>query len=228
MEHQLAVETQDTAPMPREAVFVAISSEEKAVYDDPTFGDAVKAETEIRRLAPEYHLHYNRSKRAASDAETVRDVLAYQFAVYKAIHVGTGRDGNWGPFITELGFKVRTVDRWVEQKLATGELPEWVATRLLANQRPERKVAPEEPEQEEPYTLLIHFSDVQKKAFAEAANKFDEDALAEVIFEAVTTHPVALAPKKRMTFLDDDTEVSPEPATLLEHMEQKATAGASA
>jgi len=98
----------------------------------------------------------------------------------------------------------------------------------MDNRRQNAAAPKAEPEpMEKPYTLLLHFSETQKKAFAEAANKFDEDTLAEVIFEAVTTHPVALAPKQRMTWMDE-TEVSPEPATLLEQMEQEATAGASA
>lgn len=227
MNETLAVETPETTQTqpeetPREAVLVPITPEEQAVYGDSNFGDAVQAAARIRQLAPEYHHHYKLSKRAASDAETIKDELSYQFAIYKAIHVGKGRDGNWGPFITELGFAVRTIDRWVDQKLASGELPEWVATRLAGNKRtdPEAKPAPE-PEGEKLYTLLLHFDESQKKEFAEAANKFDEGTLAEVIFEAVTTHPVALAPKKRSAFLDDDTEVATEEAaTFLEQWEQ--------
>jgi hypothetical protein len=194
------------------------TAESESVQADPNYKDAVEAATRIRQLAPEYLHHHKLSKRAASDAETIKDELSVQFAIYKAIHVGKGRDGNWGPFITELGFAVRTIDRWVDQKLASGELPEWVVTRLMDNKRQDAATPEAEPEpMEKPYTLLLHFSETQKTTFAKAADKFDEDTLAEVIFEAVTTHPVALAPKKRMTFRDDETEVP----TLLGQMERQ-------
>ena len=64
MESQLAVEAAETiatTETSREAVFVPITPGAQAVYSDPNFGDAVKAEGEIRRLAPEYHVQYNRA-----------------------------------------------------------------------------------------------------------------------------------------------------------------------
>jgi hypothetical protein len=76
--------------------------------------------------------------------------------------------------------------------------------------------------------LLVGLSDAQKSQFLEAMDKFAPEAFALLIFEAVTTHPIALAPqaRKTLTYLDDESEV--DPPTIIEKLEQGATAEVTA
>lgn len=90
----------------------------------------------IRQLALEYLRRGKWVKEALGKKNESKDKLAYNFALKKAILLGNGgRDSEWGPFVTGLRFHVRTVDRWIEKKLDSGELPAHVAKRLTANKK---------------------------------------------------------------------------------------------
>lgn len=199
METTLAVETPETSLVASVAVEGAVTEP----ADAPDFGHfgneqeivalEVGVEDRLFNAAPEYLNFVDQAAKRAADAKRIRECMAYDFALYKAIKVGRGRDGEWGPFILKLGLVVRTVDRWVANKLASGQLPEWAATKLRANQQP---VPPPPPPEKQPLELLlVGLSDEQKTQFNEAMDKFVPEAFALLIFETVTTHPVALAPK---------------------------------
>jgi len=80
-------------------------------------------------------------------AQESKAQLALEFALWKAITVGKGREGKWRPFVESQGLALRTVDRWVAKKLATGQLPHWADERLRRN-----KKAPPEPGCQPPET----------------------------------------------------------------------------
>lgn len=204
----------ETAPAALQTDPVAEGSSTPDGPDFGHFGDEhkiirleVEVEARLFKSAPEYKGLMDLSRKKEADAKRIREQLAYDFALYKAIKVGRGRDGEWGPFVEKLGLAVRTVDRWVTNKLATGDLPEWVTTRLKANQDPP---SPPPPDPTKPFEIeLVGLTDEERIAFNEAADKLG-DLLSRVIFEAVTRHEVALAPaqpKVRMTFRDDAIDV---------------------
>jgi hypothetical protein len=151
------------------------------------FGDAVSVANRLREAAPEYHGRRSLVAKTQAEAEAIRERLATDFAIYKAIHVGKGRDGNWGPFIEELGFAARTVDRWVSNKLASGQLPEWVAERLIGNQDPPPPPPPPPPPR---LKLEIPMSVERQQQFMPCLERLGPQS-AEVIFEAVINHPNA-------------------------------------
>jgi hypothetical protein len=233
---EIAVETPEVMPLPEQEP----TYEEEQSAAAPDFGhfgnehEIVRLEIEVEarlfKAAPEYRDLVILAAKKRADAGRIREKLAHDFAIYKAIKVGRGRDGEWGAFVEKLGFKTRTVDRWVSDKikLASGELPAWVVAKLKSNQDPEPTAAPTEAKIQPLELLLVGLSDEQKIQFNEAMDKFPPEAFALFIFEAVTTHPIALAPKverKRMTFRDDDSEIGgPEPPTILEKLEQGAAA----
>ena len=208
MDQALAVEMPADAPVVS-PLSVSVSSEPDAVnlpaptpVDDPDFGHfgdeqeivALEVEVEDRlfKAAPEYLDFVRQAKKRAADARRTREKLAYDLSLYKSIKVGRGRDGEWGPFVKKLGLAVRTVDRWVANKVASGDLPNWAVIRLRANQQP---VPPPPPPVNQPLELLlVGLSEKQKSQFNAAQEKFVPEALALLIFETVTTHPVALAP----------------------------------
>lgn len=107
-----------------------------------TFGNEVDVCRRLREMASQYNIKRKEAARNQSDPRSLKDKLATDFAILKALHVGRGRDGNWGPFITELGLAVRTVDRWVADKLASAQLPEWVVQRLTVD-KPESAASPD-------------------------------------------------------------------------------------
>lgn len=197
-----------------------------------TMEQSAKSALRLRELAPKYQMKVDQSKRAASDAKDLRQELTYHFAIYKAIHVGKGRDGNWKNFVeNELGLKTRTVDRWVADrvKLASGELPAWVVARLKDNMDPE----PEEQQEtkERPLELkLVGLTDEEKIAFNEAMDQFQPDVVSRIIFVAVTTHPAlakAAEPKpvkERVALLEGEMYVP----TIAADLEQRATIEATA
>jgi hypothetical protein len=221
-----AVETTDQPTPQQEAMIVPV------VEDTPE--QEVKSAARLRQLAPEYHLKFNQAKRAEADCKSLRNQLTYHFAVYKAIHVGKGRDGNWKNFVEkELEFPVRTVDRWVADKvkLASGELPVWVVARIKENMDPEPE--PVQEPKERPLELkLSGLTDEEKIQFNEAMDKFQPDVFSRIIFEAVTKHPAVLehkeakAPIRRMTFRDEQPEenvhIPQEHGTIAADLEQRA------
>jgi hypothetical protein len=89
----------------------------------------------IRQNAPQYLEKSKIAKTALGDLKDAKEELAYQLACWKAIKVGKGRDGEWGPFLKDLRLARSTVDRWVERKFLNGELPQWASTKLAANKR---------------------------------------------------------------------------------------------
>jgi hypothetical protein len=191
---------------------LSVSSELDAVNlrtptpaDGPDFGHSgdeqeivaleVEVEDRLFKAAPEYLSSVDQAAKRAADVKRIREKLSYDLALYKAIKVGRGRDGEWDPFVKKLGLAVRTVDRWVANKVASGDLPEWAAIRLRANQQP--VPLPPPPVNQPLALLLVGLSDEQKIQLNAAMDKFVPKAFALLIFEAVTTHPVALAPKVR-------------------------------
>jgi hypothetical protein len=143
----------------------------------------------LRKMAPRYHAMEEVVTRTRAEQDALRGQLADEFAVLKAIFIGKGRDSSWGPKVVELGFAVRTVDRWVVKKLASGRLPSWVEERLRANQSP--KPGPD------PAALLktkvaIYLTAAQRSEFLACAEQLGEERLTAAIFRSVVGHPPEL------------------------------------
>jgi hypothetical protein len=91
----------------------------------------------IERIQALWSQHRERSTAAKLSREELtglRDALSVELHAYKGRLVGTGRDGQWAPFLRERGIPLSTADRYVkrhedasgfdEQKLVTEELGE--------------------------------------------------------------------------------------------------------
>jgi hypothetical protein len=153
------------------------------------FADEVAVHGRLRKMAPRYHAMEEVVTRTRAEQDALRGQLADEFAVLKAIFIGKGRDSSWGPKVVELGFAVRTVDRWVVKKLASGRLPSWVEERLRANQSP--KPGPD------PAALLktkvaIYLTAAQRSEFLACAEQLGEERLTAAIFRSVVGHPPEL------------------------------------
>jgi hypothetical protein len=164
-----------------------------------TFGDEVAICGRLQKLAPQYHSTTEALVIGQQEAEALRQELAYEFSFLKAIHIGKGRDSNWGPLVKDLGFKVRTVDRWVANMLASGELPPEVAQKLREGQ--DVPASQPAPSKDEPLSILLNLTGEDKATFLAAAKKLG-DRLTAVIFEAVTQAKITPA----RAFVDEDEE----------------------
>jgi hypothetical protein len=90
----------------------------------------------VERIGKLWSSHNKKSssvKQSREELMRVRDSLAEQLHTYKALLVGTGRDGRWAPFLKDRGIPVKTADRYVkhhvasllpvDKKLDIGQLP---------------------------------------------------------------------------------------------------------
>lgn len=105
-----------------------------AEWDTQQYED--KVAKRLRQNAPKFAAKDKAAKLAVHIAGKLKNQLAYDLAIWKAIKVGKGRDGEWGPFVEkELKLNRRTVDRWIEKKLDGDQLPPWAADRLRSNKK---------------------------------------------------------------------------------------------
>jgi hypothetical protein len=144
--------------------------------------------------------------RANSDLKDIRATLTYELALLKAVHVGRGRDGDWGDYLkAKFGLKRRTVDRWIKKEVSQGQLPPWASQKLIANMDPDPAPKPEQPI----FALTLTFKTIQDRdIFATHCGRVDSDRLRQIIFEAVTLHKETQADYEPtvLSFLDDEPE----------------------
>jgi hypothetical protein len=214
--------------------FLRPSSGQITTYDE---SEVVKLEVEIQaRLVTNveaFNKANNFVKRRQSDVEDMRSRLTYDFAVFKAIKVGRGRNGEWSKFVTEnLKMNVRTVDRWIEdkldgKKLDNVELPTWVVVRLNGNRKHDDPPTPPPPPPPM-LKLVLPMTEENIQKFNRAAARIGIDVLVDVVFEAVVNHPEANKPT--LAFLDNEEVIvganDESPLSVAETLEAAAATGA--
>ncbi len=164
--------------------------------------------TRIREAAKTYNAKIALATANKKEADELREQLAIEFATYKAMKVGKGRDGEWSNFIKDLGFKVRTVDRWISNKLATGQLPAWVAERLTQNADTVRPDPKRPDDGLKICSLVLRFGEAKHELFGCCVKQLGFEKVQDIIFEAVTRYQPTEAVAK-----------PGEPDTLIEVME---------
>jgi hypothetical protein len=142
--------------------------------------------------------------RANSDLKDIRATMTYELALLKAVHVGRGRDGDWGAYLkSKFSLARRTVDRWIKEEVSQGQLPPWAAGKLRANMDPDPAPFGKEPI----FELILRFKTTQERdIFADHVQRVSEDRLRNIIFEAVTLHEetqVDYFPSAK-AFIDED------------------------
>jgi hypothetical protein len=163
--------------------------------------------------------------RANSDLKDIRGTLTYELALLKAVHVGRGRDGDWGDYLKKkFGLARRTVDRWVKKEVSQGQLPPWASEKLIANMDPDPA-----PKQDAPiFALNLIFKTKQERdMFADHCRRLSPDRLCTILFETITLHEETQPDYKRSmkAFVDED---GPEPSFLAQMEQHVAAAGVAA
>ncbi len=117
----------------------------------------------IRESAPTFIAKEKAAKLDVRIVKEMKDTLAYNLALKKAILLGKGgRDSEWGPFVESIELVIRTVDRWIEKKLDNDELPAWAMIKLRAtkHEAPEPELDNDDDGLEEAEaTPIIHFTE---------------------------------------------------------------------
>jgi hypothetical protein len=103
--------------------------------DGSEFTSEVEAQL-AERIGKLWYSHRKKSsavKQSSEELKHLRYSLAEQLHAFKALLVGTGRDGGWAPFLRDRGIPVTTADRYVKRHEAS-LVP--VGKKLVADQLP--------------------------------------------------------------------------------------------
>ena len=184
----------------------------------------------IRETAPTFIAKEKVAKLAAHIVKEMKDKLAYDLALKKAILLGKGgRDSEWGPFVESIGLVIRTVDRWVEKKLDNDELPVWADAKLRATKHEASEPEPDNDDddlEEDEATPIMRFTENrlecvfpftadEKTEFVEYLCFLTAEEAKQVFIEAMRVaaeakrgqvEPENTPPRKSHAFLDDDVE----------------------
>ena len=155
--------------------------------------------------------------RANSDLKDIRATMTYELALLKAVHVGRGRDGDWGDYLkNKFGLARRTVDRWIKKEVSQGQLPPWAADKLRANMDPDPAPVPKDPIYE---LTLVFPTKEERDQFAAHAERLTADRLRKILFETITLHEETqvdyVGPRLKAFLCEDEEE---EPTTIADAM----------
>jgi len=184
----------------------------------------------IRETAPTFIAKEKAAKLDVRIVKEMKDKLAFDLAVKKAILLGKGgRDSEWGPFVESIGLVIRTVDRWVEKKLDNDELPVWATEKLRAtkHEAPEPELDNDDDDlEEDEATPIMRFTENrlecvfpftadEKTDFVNYLCFLTAEEAKQVFIEAMRVaaeakrgqvEPENTPPRKSHAFLDDDVE----------------------
>jgi hypothetical protein len=176
-----AVESTESQPVPEEVDFrVAPADDTAAVRYE------IVLDGRILNTVADYRKKRDAIGRANSDLKDIRATMTYELALLKAVHVGRGRDGDWGDYLkNKFGLARRTVDRWIKKEVSQGQLPPWVADKLRANMDPDPAPVPKDPIYE---LTLVFPTKEERDQFAAHAERLTADRLRKILFETITFH----------------------------------------